>query len=880
MTKDIKLHNSHKSNRNTIFRLCFCITLILFLCLGQFSTTVLSLENSNILVNQGVELYNEGNYVSAAAKWEKALEQYEKVHNLAEAVIVRENLAQVYQQLGATEKAIAEWNFLISYYQQEGNQQKVSRLLIEQAQAYNYLGKSTDTISLLCGNLVQKNFLDSDQLELRKCATESAIFISQQEKDYQVEAAAWGSLGEAYRLQGNYEEALIYLQNSQKIAQLHNLTSYLMASSNSLGNVHSNLAQVAMRRANSAQQIGDLQEAKQLKQEAIAEDEQALEYYQQSLEIALSTDNKLAQMNSLLNIIPIYYRQERKVGAQALRPIKSALNLLPELPETQAKVYATIKLVKLLQPNINTPTDCLELSFHPVATKLLEDGLTLAKKLQNVRAESFILGELGHLAECRFLTTNQEEDYQKSLNLTQQARWKVEAQLQAPDSLYLWEWQTGRILLAKGKTTEAVAAYTRAINILETIRDDILTANRDLQYDFRDRIEPIYRQLINLQLETVIPNNKFNSVLNNFEKLKIAELQDYLGDNCDLSVFNPRNVDFKSQNNSTAFFYSIVFRDRTALIANFPDGSQKLHWLNLDRTTLTQEINQFRIGLESYFDEQYDTSQAETIYQQLIAPFQKQLKQTDTKTLVFIHDGILRSVPMAALHNGNRFLIEEYAIANTPSLTLTETTVEKKTKLKALVVGLTNSATLADGSQFKSLPNVAQEIDIIQNQIPNTKSLLNQEFNLTRLQQELTLNNYSILHIATHGEFSNDPSENFLVTGDEQKITINDLDNIVRNSSPVEFLALTACQTAIGDERSALGLAGVAIQAGVKTALASLWSISDNKTPEIIKQFYMELQNDQLNKAEALQKAQVNLIKENEHPGFWAAFILIGNTEK
>ena len=859
-----------------LFSLYFCLTLILCLCFGQFSTVVLGSENSNLLVNQGVELYNQSDYISAVEKWENALQQYQKENNLVGEVIVRENLARVYQELGIIEKAIAEWKFLISYYHQQRNQQKVSRLLLEQAQAYNYLGQSRDAITILCSQIVQKNLLDSDQLEPRNCGSQSLISISQQQKDYQVEAAAWGTLGEAYRLQGNYQQALINLENSQEIAQLHKLTTYLIATNNSLGNVHNNLAQVALRRANSAQQAGDLQEVQQLKQEAVREDKQALEYYQQSLETALSQENKLAQMNSLLNIIPIYYRQELGKDKQQFY-LKSALSLLPELPETQAKVYATIKLVKLLQSNINTPTDCLELSLHPFATKLLDDGLNLTRKIQNVRAESFILGELGHLAECRFLTTNQEPDYQESLALTQQARWKAQEQLQAPDSLYLWEWQTGRILLAKGKTADAVVAYTRAINTLEPIRDDILSANRDLQYDFRDRIEPIYRQLIKLQLELEISNKKFYSVLNTFEKLKIAELQDYLGDNCDLSVFKPRNTDFKVQDNSTAFFYSIIFHNRTALIMNFPDGRQKLHWLNLDEIALTQEINQFRIGLESYFDEQYDTSRAKTIYQQLIAPFKQELKQTNTKTLVFIHDGILRSVPMAALHNGNRFLIEEYAITNTPSFSLTPTTVAKRPKLKALAVGLTNSATLPDGSQFASLPNVAQEIHIVETQISKTKSLLNQDFNISRLKEELTLNNYSILHIATHGEFSNDPSENFLVTGDEQKITIEDLDNIVRNSSPIEFLALTACQTAIGDERSALGLAGVAIQAGVKTALASLWSINDNKTPQIIEQFYIGLQNDQLNKAQALQKAQIYLIKENEHPGLWASFILIGD---
>jgi CHAT domain-containing protein len=171
----------------------------------------------------------------------------------------------------------------------------------------------------------------------------------------------------------------------------------------------------------------------------------------------------------------------------------------------------------------------------------------------------------------------------------------------------------------------------------------------------------------------------------------------------------------------------------------------------------------------------------------LIAPFAQQLQQTATQTMVFIQDGILRSIPMAALHNGERFLIAEYAIATTPSLTLTPTTLDKTKKFQALAVGVTKSSTLADGSQFPPLPNVAQEIGLVQTQLSNTKTLLDGEFNPKSLQQELTNNQYSILHIATHGEFSHEPSDTFLVTGDETKITIQDLDNILRNNASVEL---------------------------------------------------------------------------------------------
>ena len=130
-------------------------------------------------------------------------------------------------------------------------------------------------------------------------------------------------------------------------------------------------------------------------------------------------------------------------------------------------------------------------------------------------------------------------------------------------------------------------------------------------------------------------------------------------------------------------------------------------------------------------------------------------------------------------------------------------------------------------------------------------------------------------------QFSSEPEDTFLITGNNEKLTITELDRIIRSTAtenePVNLISLTACQTAVGDERAALGLAGVAIQAGASSALASLWSISDEVTPIVVKDFYLNLQDGNLSKAEALQKAQVALIDEGVRPAFWSPFILIGN---
>ncbi|HHP7231724.1 MAG TPA: tetratricopeptide repeat protein [Xenococcaceae cyanobacterium] len=277
------------------------LTLVFCLGWGQFATSGLSSSINSVprqqpasLVNQGVVLYQQGDYPSAKVIWEKALQQYQQHNNLAQAAIVRENLARVEQQLGAIETAIAYWSNLISYYRQQGNQEKVGRLLTEQAQAYNYWGQQQKAIAILCGNLAEtNNLLSTSELARRKCVSGSAIALAQETKDKQGEAAAWGSLGEAYRLQRNYQQALVSLEASLKIAQQYHLTIYLVAVNHGLGNLYSSLARVASRRANSAQQAGDLLEAQQLQQQAREEDKQALSYYEQSLALALIPNNKL-----------------------------------------------------------------------------------------------------------------------------------------------------------------------------------------------------------------------------------------------------------------------------------------------------------------------------------------------------------------------------------------------------------------------------------------------------------------------------------------------------------------------------------------------------------------------------------------------------------
>jgi CHAT domain-containing protein len=182
---------------------------------------------------------------------------------------------------------------------------------------------------------------------------------------------------------------------------------------------------------------------------------------------------------------------------------------------------------------------------------------------------------------------------------------------------------------------------------------------------------------------------------------------------------------------------------------------------------------------------------------------------------------------------------------------------------------------------FPPLPNVSEELKTIQGLYPGTL-LLNKDFVATRLEKELKEGQFTILHIASHGEMESDPRKSFLLAFDG-KVTMDKLNQYVGlfqfREEPLELLTLSACQTAAGDDRAALGLAGVAIKAGAVSALATLWFINDQASSELVSEFYRQLKDPSVSKAVALQRAQLKMLDDPafDHPAFWSPFLLLNN---
>jgi CHAT domain-containing protein len=264
------------------------------------------------------------------------------------------------------------------------------------------------------------------------------------------------------------------------------------------------------------------------------------------------------------------------------------------------------------------------------------------------------------------------------------------------------------------------------------------------------------------------------------------------------------------------------------------------------------------------------------LYDWLVRPLEPELSRPQITTLVFVPDSALRTIPLAALHDGSSFLISKFALALTPGLTLTDPRPLNRDKLRFLAAGLTRSV-----QGFPPLPYVADEVASIE-QLYKSDQLINNDFQVPRLERELRDGRYGVLHIATHGKFSTDANDSFLLTFDG-KLTMQTLDQLVGlfrfRQEPLELLTLSACQTGIGDDRAALGLAGVALKAGARSALATLWFINDDASASLISEFYRQLRNPALSKAVALQRAQLKLLGDRvyEHPAYWSPFLLLNN---
>lgn len=720
---------------------------------------------------------------------------------------------------GAFEQAVELWQEAVRSSHEAGHPVEESDARLALGQAYLSLGFHTRAVQCL----------------------DVAVILTQKSNDQPRQAAAMELLGQAYLTGGRPDAALETLQQAKRLA---NDTSDPIR----IASIIHSLAAV---------------------QSALKQDQDASASYAEARRLAASAHAEPLLATSTINGGKVALRLGSWQEARKL--FDEALTLVHGFSNSHDKAYDLISIglgFETLRAQLPDTAGRL----HVQAAQVLEEAGTVAKSVGDPRAASYAFGYRGHLYEL-------DRRYDETLFLTRLAIGYAQ-QVHAPESLYQWEWQLGRVLRDQDKIDQAILSYQRAADLVQTLRPEMAAGAALTAASFREASGRLYFELADVLLRrstsTATQQDTQPYLLKAREAIelfKTAELRDYFADEC-VDAFQTRQTKLEDVSHQAAIIYPIILPDRTELLVSLPDGMHR-STVVIKQEELKEEALAFRRLLQKETTREY-LRKAQRLYDLLLRPLESKFAKFDITTLVIVPDGPLRLIPFSALHDGKQFLIAKYAVATTPGLNLTDPKPLSRERIEVLSAGLT------EGVQgFPPLPNAAIELEAISG-LYKTHRFLDQAFRIPQLEREMKENPFTIVHIASHGKFERDARKSFLLTFDE-KLTMDRLSQIVGffrfRDQPLELLSLSACQTAAGDDRAALGLAGIAIKAGARSALATLWFVNDEASSALVIEFYRQLKNPALSKAQVLRQAQLKLMEnpDFQHPIYWAPFLLLNN---
>lgn len=807
--------------------------------------------NASNLEQRGKALFDAGQFPQAAEVLLEAVKRYQKRGDQVGEAIALSNLALVYEQLGQWPQANQSIERSLEFLQGQSTPETVQvlaqvlntdgQLKLAQGQAQSALKAwqrsgeiftQIDDIKAVTRSRVnQAQALQSMGQYRRSIKTLNEITAELADQpDTLTEVVALRSLGEALRVAGELTDAREVLGKSVVKAERLGLVKEKAAAQLSLGNV------LRAEGENDSKQL-----------------QAALKIYKQ-----LATESSESQVQALLNQFSLLVQMKQFTQAEALWTRVSGS--LQQLPLSRSSIFAYLNVVHSLSRLHTTNLDTVV-----ERAQFLKQALKQAKTLGDGRAESYVLGGLGALYE-------ETGQWATAERLTQHALKKA---INDPEIAFRWQWQLGRLKKVQGNREEAISAYSGSVKTLKLLRKDLIAVNPEVQFSFRDNVEPIHRQLVDLLLEVEEeqPSGKnLEAARLTIESLQLAELDNFFREAC----LDANSVVIDEIDPRAAVVYPIILPNRVAVIVSLPGKKLRFYSTEISSNKVERTVDRLRLSLGQPNSTRY-LALSQQVYNWLLRQAETDFIDSKTETLVFVLDGVLRNIPMSALHDGDSYLVEKYATSVTPSLQLIEPKPLVLDQVKVLTAGLSQPV-----QGFSGLPYVESELHEI-GTIVSSQNLINQAFTIPALRREINAEPYSVVHLATHGQFSSNLEETFLLTW-EGKLYADELKSLLQsnnlnNSSSIELLVLSACETALGDKKAALGLAGVAAKAGARSTIATLWQISDKEASIFMRVFYSLLKNDSISKAKALQLTKQIILKstERKHPNQWAAYILLGN---
>jgi CHAT domain-containing protein len=703
-----------------------------------------------------------------------------------------------------------------------------------------------------------------------------AIRVCRQIGAPDIEAQALSRRGEAYRIEGYFRDADRDLRTALAKAEESGDQALIAASSGALGNLafmsqRTAVAEPLLKRSRDlASRLRDFNTLAAAENDlgnlyaAIGRSVEAASAYSEAVRNAEAAPDEVLAATAEINAARLALG--RGDAARAASLLSHAVDRLERSPPSYGRGMALVSAGSAVFERAGSiPPDAQQIAY-----RAFQLAAQTADMLHNPTLSSLALGSLGRLYE----RTGRRDE---AARLTGQALFAAQ-QASSPDLGFRWEWQRARLASMEGRSDAAIASYRRAVLQLQSIRQDIPVEYRAGRSSYRATFGPLYLEFTDLLLRRAAAHPKgapslIREARDTVEQLKETELQDYFRDSC-VTSFEAKQRSIETMAPGTAILYPISLPDRLEMLVSFGQQQQQFT-ISVSEATLREEVRRFRELLEKRTTNEYLVP-ARQLYDQIIRPIEPALAAHRIDTLVVVPDQVLRVVPFAALHDGREFLVDRYATAIAPSLKLVEPKPLTSRPGTALVLGISQSV-----QGYVDLPNVQQEVAAV-HAIEGGEVLLNDAFTRSRFAADLKSARYNVVHIASHGQFGADPSQSFVLAFDGP-LTMDDLEADIKygppRENPLELLILSACETASGDDRAALGLAGVALKAGARSALATLWYINDVASGELVTNFYKALQSGRLSRAQSLRAAQRALAADPRfaHPAYWAPFLLIGS---
>lgn len=869
--------------------------------MGQYSLALESLQQGLNLyqsLNQpeGVALaqaqmgsvyLNTGDYSQALALYQQALPILRTAINRGDLATVLNLIGEVYRQTGDYPQALAYLQEGLELSREAGDRVREAQTLVNLGNVYNLqsqypqalqayeagleiLQTTSDHYSTAT-TLNNMGLIYLDLADYRQALTylEEGLALRREIGDRSGEGQSLANIGNAYGVQDQFETALTYYQQALAISQT-------LGDRHSASIILNNLGEVS-RRLNRL--------------------DQALGYLQQGLEISQTIGSRSNEGLALSNLAKTQY--DLGNVPLAIQALQQSLAIYQDIGEVgrMADVLNTLGKVLADQDQPELAIVFLKASVNALEG-LRQNNRNLTAELQASFTESVseayrTLADL-LLQQDRVLEAQRVLDLLKVQELNDYLR-GIRGNANTSSGVDILRPEQA-ILARYGEVQQSAIALGNELADLRQIPESQRNAAQT------ERIA----QLVDLQ--TAI-NREFNDFIDSPDITDLVAQLSRTAQRQNLNLEDLVTLQDKLADLNAAILYPLILDDRLELVVTTPTAPPLRRTVAVSRTDLNQAIVNLRSALT---DPNSDAvTPARQLYDWLIRPLEADLRQAGVDTIIYAPDGQLRYIPLAALNDGNQWLIQRFRVNNITARSLQTLDTQPQQQLKVLAAAFANQdlnyqIQLGDNEvTFRGLPFAGQEVALLADEVPATTQFVDQNFSLAAVQPRM--NEYNILHFATHAAFvPGSPDESFILFGNGDTPTLDDIKSWVLNQ--VDLVVLSACETGLGgqlgDGEEILGLGYQFQRAGARAVIASLWQVSDGGTQVLMNNFYAALETES-SKAAALQQAQIDLITGNlfvndasrrsieviladgatqgrgdmdlSHPYYWAPFILIGN---